>query len=291
MTGATVEGVGLGLRRAMLSELTNVKLDAVDFFEVAPENWVGVGGRMGRQLRQISEHTPINCHGLSLSIGGTSPLDKILLKDIKAFLNELNVPIYSEHLSYSNDGGHLYDLLPLPFTEEAVQHVAGRIREVQEFLERRIAIENISYYLVPEQDMSEAEFINAVLEEADCDLLLDVNNVYVNSQNHNYDPLVFLKSIRSDRTTSMHMAGHFVEPDGVIIDTHGADVIDPVWALLDETYQLVGAVPTLLERDFNLPEMNVLTQELARIKCAQTVIKKQKRRAHKTPVLKKSALV
>lgn len=265
-----VRGVGLGLRRAIMTELLDTApSEDIGFFEVAPENWIQVGGRFGRQLRQISERTPLFCHGLSLSIGGVAPLDRQLIADVSAFLELHQSPIYSEHLSYTGDDGHLYDLLPLPFTEEAVHHVAGRIRQVQDMLERKIAIENVSYYLVPEQTMSEADFVNAVLAEADCDLLLDVNNVYVNSINHGYDAREFLQQMPGERISYLHIAGHFVEPDGVIIDTHGADVVDPVWALLDDTYALFGLRPTLLERDFNVPEVTELQAEVAQIVRAQ----------------------
>ncbi|MBV1884333.1 MAG: DUF692 domain-containing protein [Pseudomonadales bacterium] len=261
--------VGLGLRRAMMPDIHDNPIEGVGFFEVAPENWINIGGRFGRQLRQCSERNPLYCHGLSLSIGGTAPLNVALLKEIKTFLTLHQSPVYSEHLSYTGDDGQLYDLLPLPFTEEAVHHVAKRIRQAQDILERKIAIENVSYYLVPQQTMSEADFLCAVLEEADCDLLLDVNNVYVNSVNHNYDALQFLQLMPAERVSYLHIAGHFVEPDGVIIDTHGADIVDPVWALLDETYHLMGLRPTLLERDFNLPELQELHLEVAQIQKAQ----------------------
>jgi len=274
-----IQGAGLGLRRSLLPEVSGQEVSelapkAMDFFEVAPENWIGVGGRLGRQLREISEQTTVIAHGLSLSVGGTAPLNTCLVTDIKHFLNEHNMPIYSEHLSYSADDGQLYDLLPLPFTEEAVKHVSARIRQVQDILERRIAIENISYYLTPgsngsDKNMSEVEFINAVLKEADCDLLLDVNNVYVNSQNHEYDPLDFLAKLEAKHVSYFHVAGHYKEDDGMIIDTHGADVIDPVWALLDTAYQRFGTLPTLLERDFNLPALSELNKELEIIKTLQ----------------------
>ena len=274
VTSPGIQGAGLGLRRALLSSLTGKDVvetskDTIDFFEVAPENWIGIGGRLGRQLKEISERTPVIAHGLSLSVGGTAPLNTGLVKDIKSFLDEHNMPIYSEHLSYSADDGQLYDLLPLPFTEEAIKHVAARIRQVQDILERRIAIENISYYLVPEQQMNEVEFVNAVVKEADCDLLLDVNNVYVNSQNHNYDPSEYINQLEAEHVSYIHVAGHYREDDGIIIDTHGADVIDPVWGLLEQAYARFGNLPTLLERDFNLPALNDLTNELSIIKRIQ----------------------
>lgn len=265
----TLQGAGLGLRRAHIQELSSNIPPAIDFFELAPENWIQIGGRLGKQLRAVSEQRPLVAHGLSLSLGGTQPLDFELLHNIKHFLNEHQVLLYSEHLSYSHDGGHLYDLLPLPFTEEAVQHVAQRIRQVQDFLERRIAIENVSYYLCLQNDLSEAAFIQAVLQEADCELLLDVNNVYVNSVNHAYDARHFLQQMPAEHIRYLHMAGHFVEADGFIIDTHGAEVADPVWQLLSETYAQLGPRPTLLERDFNLPTLSQLSLELEQIKTLQ----------------------
>jgi len=264
-----LQSAGLGLRRTLINALCEQIPPSVDFFELAPENWINIGGRLGKQLRALSEQRPLVTHGLSLSLGGTQPLDTDLLLDIKKFLNIHKVALYSEHLSYSHDGGHLYDLLPLPFTDEAVHHVAQRIRQTQDILERRIAIENISYYLTPRQDMSEVAFINAVLNEADCDLLLDINNVYVNSVNHNYDAKTFINQMPAERIVYMHMAGHFVEDDGFIIDTHGADVVDPVWQLLAYSYGLIGPRPTLLERDFNLPALAQLVQELEQIKTLQ----------------------
>jgi len=212
-----LQGAGLGLRRTLINALCEQIPPSVDFFELAPENWINIGGRLGKQLRALSEQRPLVTHGLSLSLGGTQPLDTDLLLDIKKFLNIHKVALYSEHLSYSHDGGHLYDLLPLPFTDEAVHHVAQRIRQTQDILERRIAIENISYYLTPRQDMSEVAFINAVLNEADCDLLLDINNVYVNSVNQNYDAKTFINQMPAERIVYMHMAGHFVEDDGFVI--------------------------------------------------------------------------
>jgi hypothetical protein len=265
----TIQGAGLGLRRSMASEFNGATPDGIDFLEVAPENWIGLGGRFAKQLRAISERTPLITHGLSLSIGGPAPLDEDLVREIKKFIKQHQVSIYSEHLSYSNDGGQLYDLLPMPFTEEAVHYTAGRVKRVQEILEQRLVLENVSYYLTPAKSLSEAEFITAILEEADCDMLLDVNNVYVNSVNHNYEPITFIKQIPAERVAYIHMAGHYLEDDGIIIDTHGAGVIDPVWRLLEQTYEIVGVKPTLLERDFNIPKMEELMLEINRIKSVQ----------------------
>ena len=265
-----VTGAGLGLRRSLLEALKSAD-DAVDFMEVAPENWINVGGRFGRQLREYTERYPLLCHGLSLSIAGPAELDWELLKNIKQFMRDHQVRCYSEHLSYCSDDGHLYDLLPIPFTGDAVKFVANKIRQVQDFLEQPMAIENISYYAAPQQELSEIDFICAVLEEADCDLLLDVNNIYVNSINHGYDAEEFLAALPGDRIAYGHIAGHFVEAEDLLVDTHGADVIDPVWRLLDSAYQHFGVFPTLLERDFNLPPVNELLAEVNAIKTRQKV--------------------
>ena len=260
---------GLGLRRAQLGPLQDADAGAFDFLECAPENWIGVGGRYGRQLAELSERHPLVCHGLSLSLGSSDPLDEPFLQRIRRFLDQHRVPIYSEHLSYCSDGGHLYDLMPIPFTDEAVEHVSARIRRVQDVLERRIAVENVSYYAAPYQAMAEIDFINAVLERADCDLLLDVNNIYVNSINHRYDADAFLHALPAQRVRYIHIAGHYDEADDLKVDTHGAAVIDPVWRLLDLAYAHCGVKPTLLERDFNFPPMAELFDELAQIRAVQ----------------------
>ena len=264
-----VQGAGLGLRRALLSPLASCSNSDVGFMEVAPENWINVGGRYGRQFCEFTERFPFLCHGLSLSIGSPVPLDWQFLRRIKGFLSQHRVLAYSEHLSYCSDEGHLYDLLPIPFTEEAVRYVAGRIAQVQDFLGQRLIIENVSYYATPAGDMSEKDFLRAVLEEADCGLLLDVNNIYVNSINHGYDAEDFLLAIPGERIAYGHVAGHFVEADDLRVDTHGADVIDPVWALLAKAYARFGVFPTLLERDFNFPETPALLAELDTIRGLQ----------------------
>ena len=270
MTSCPVSGAGLGLRRGLLPDLADMDDGAIDFMEVAPENWIGVGGRFGRQFRAISERFPLVCHGLSLSIGSPASLDYQFLKDVKSFLDLHGIDCYTEHLSYcSDDKGHLYDLMPIPFTDEAVTYVSARIREVQDVLERRIGIEHVSYYAAPGQVLSELEFINAVLREADGDLLLDVHNIYVNSVNFAYDPLAFLHGIDGDRTVYIHIAGHYVEAEDLRVDTHGSAVIEPVWQLLDAAYQRWGVRPTLLERDFNFPPMSELLEEVGRIRMAQ----------------------
>ncbi|MCC2681710.1 MAG: hypothetical protein K0S36_1274 [Nitrosospira multiformis] len=262
--------VGLGFRRELIPALKSGVPDTIDFFEIAPENWIDLGGGAARDLHFFTECYPFVCHGLSLSIGGPAPLDEVLLQKIRQFLDQHRILLYTEHLSYCSDDGHLYDLLPIPFTEEAVKYVAERVRRTQDILERRIALENASFYVAsPINDMSELDFIRAVLLEADCDLHLDVNNVYVNSINHDYDPVDFIRALPSDRIVYMHMAGHHKEAENLIIDTHGADVIDPVWSLLDQTYGMHGIAPTLLERDFNIPPLDQLMREVQRIALIQ----------------------
>ena len=243
--------------------------EEIAFLEVAPENWLGVGGRLGEAFERISAQRPLLCHGLLLNLGGPDPLDVAFVERVKDFLDAHQVVIYGDHLSYCAAGGQLYELLPIPFTAEAVQHVAARIREVQERLERRIAIENPSYYLSLSNELDESTFINAVLAEADCDLLIDINNIYVNSVNHGYDPRAFLASLPAERIAYAHIAGHSQDSDGLVIDTHGTPVIESVWGLLELAYQRFGVFPTLLERDENIPPLNEVLAEVRRIVAMQ----------------------
>ncbi|MFK0310955.1 DUF692 domain-containing protein [Pseudomonas sp. NPDC090233] len=260
---------GLGLRRGLMSELLTLEEGRVDFLECAPENWIGVGGAFGKGLSQLTERFALTCHGLSLSLGGSEPLDRAFLDQTRQFLDHHRVPLYSEHLSYCSDDGHLYDLMPIPFTDEAVHHVAGRIRQAQDHLQRRIAVENISYYAAPYQALSELDFIRAVLDEADCDLLLDVNNVFVNACNHGYHAQAFLQGLPVARVVGMHVAGHYDEAPDLKIDTHGASVNEDVWALFALACERFGAQPTVLERDFNYPPLAELLDETARIRAVQ----------------------
>jgi len=257
------DSVGLGLRRSLLESLRAAPAGSFDFLEAAPENWIGVGGALGDAFSELAARHPLVCHGLSLSLGGPAELDETFLRRLRGFLDAHGAGIYSEHLSACGDSrGQLYDLLPLPFTGEAVAHVAARIRRVQDVLGRRIAVENISYYAAPFQAMPEIDFVNAVLAEADCDLLLDVNNIVVNATNHGYDARSFLRALPSARVRYIHVAGHRDEAPDLKIDTHGAAVSDPVWALLAEAYRVHGRRPTLLERDFNFPPFAELVDEL-----------------------------
>jgi hypothetical protein len=269
MNRRSFTGAGLGLRRSFISEFLQQQPEAVDFVEVAPENWIGVGGRFGRQFAEVTERYPLVLHGLSLNVGGYMPLDTDLVSAVADFMKQHNAVLYSEHLSYCADEGHLYDLMPIPFTEAAVKHTVARIQQVQEIIGQRLAIENVSYYASHGNEMTELEFINAVVSEADCDLLLDVNNIYVNSINHGYDAEMFLAGLPGERARYIHVAGHFEEAEDLRVDTHGADVIDPVWTLLESAYRQFGVKPTLLERDFNIPPIAEMLSEVNQIHAMQ----------------------
>ena len=266
-----VSGAGLGLRRPIADKLKGLPEGEIDFMEIAPENWIHVGGALGKKLRYFTERYPFLIHGLSLSIGSPAPLDEQLVRDIKNFMADHNILLYSEHLSYCGDDGQLYDLMPIPFTEDAVHYVAGRVRRVQDILEQRIALENVSYYAPTDTSMSEVDFLLAVLDEADCDLMLDINNIIVNSINHRYDPQEFLYQMPAERIRYFHQAGHFVEAEDLRIDTHGAAVDEQSWQLLADAYAHFGPVPTLLERDFNFPPIQELLAELNHIRRLQNV--------------------
>ena len=271
-----VSGAGLGLRRPSADKLMDVPAGEIDFMEIAPENWIHVGGKLGKKLRWFTERYPFLIHGLSLSIGAPSPLNEQLVRDVKDFMAQHDIRLYSEHLSSCGDDGQLYDLMPIPFTEEAVSWVAGRVRRVQDILEQRIALENVSFYAPLDTTLSEREFLLAVLEEADCDLMLDINNIVVNSINHRYDASEFLRAMPAERIRYFHLAGHYVEEEDLRIDTHGSPVGDQAWSLLEEAYSLYGPVPTLLERDFNIPPIEELLTEVGRIRTLQSASEKQK---------------
>ena len=270
-----VQGAGLGLRRPLADKLMANPPEDVDFMEVAPENWIHVGGALAKKLRFFTERYPFVIHGLSLSIGSPAPLNETLVRDIKSFMAEHGIRMYSEHLSASGDDGQLYDLMPIPFTEDAVRHVAARVRRVQDILEQRIALENVSYYAPIDTTMNEREFLLAVLEEADCDLMLDINNIVVNSINHRYDAHEFLAAMPAERIRYFHLAGHFVEAEDLRVDTHGSAVDDQAWQLLEAAYEKFGPVPTLLERDFNFPPLDELLGEVRRIRDLQARYRQQ----------------
>lgn len=264
-----VAGAGMGLRRGLMNQMFDLPEDVVDFMEVAPENWIGIGGRLGRQFREFTERYDFLVHGLSLSIGSPSPLDEELVRAVRDFIREHGIKAYSEHLSYCSDDGHLYDLMPIPFTEAAADYVAERIMRVQDILGQELIIENVSTYAEPGKEMSEPEFVNLVLEKADCGLLLDVNNIFVNSHNHGGNAEDYIKAMPSERIRYLHIAGHFEETPDTFVDTHGMEVKKDVWDLLRLTYQTHGVVPTLLERDFNFPPIGELLDEVALIRQIQ----------------------
>jgi uncharacterized protein (UPF0276 family) len=269
MPSYPVSGAGLGLRRALLGPLSSMSPEQINFMEVAPENWIGVGGRLGKEFRSYTERFDFMCHGLSLSIGSPDPLDIVFVKQVRDFMKEHGIKAYSEHLSYCSSDGHMYDLMPIPFTSEAVRYVAERIRIVQDIIEQPLIIENVSSYAEPGKEMKEIEFLNSVIEEADCRLLLDVNNVFVNSTNHGFDAKEYLRQIPTDRISYLHIAGHYEEAKDLLVDTHGADVNQEVWDLLNYTYQQHGIIPTLLERDFNIPSVPQLLSEVEQIRQIQ----------------------
>ena len=270
---------GLGFRREMMESMLQAVPHQAGFLEVAPENWMRMGGKLGKQFRELTQQHTFICHGLSLSIGSPDPLDFDFLRELKHFLDTHDIRLYSEHLSYCSANGHMYDLMPIPFSYESANYVAQRVKQVQDVLERPLVLENVSYYGAPSPQMSELDFTLEVLEQADCQLLLDVNNIYVNSTNHSYDAEAFLKAMPSERIAYIHVAGHYNEADDLIVDTHGADVIDPVWTLLDKAYHYHGVRPTLLERDFNLPPIAELVKELDTVTSIQSPYLKHAKRA------------
>lgn len=267
-----LKGVGLGLRRELLAPLLQGGQQSgqgIDFIEVAPENWIPFGGALQRQFAEVAAQYPLICHGLSLSIAGPDPLDLQFLTQLKQFFRQHQVQLYSEHLSYCSGQGHLYDLMPVPFCQQAIDYLVPRIRQVQDMLEQELVLENISYYDTPASTLSELEFLTEVLDRADCGLLLDVNNIYVNSVNHGYDATAFLRALPGKRIRYGHVAGHLQQSADLLIDTHGSAVNDPVWALLADAYRCHGVFPTVLERDFNLPPLAELQTELRQIRQLQ----------------------
>jgi uncharacterized protein len=284
-----IKGVGLGLKRELIPQIQQRYQDPsianIQFVEIAPENWINAGGKAQKDLAWFAERYPIVCHGLCLSLGGPDPLNVNFLKQVKTFLADHQIPLYTEHLSYCSDiqqgqPGYLYDLLPIPFTEEAVHYVAQRIKQTQDILEQRIAVENASFYVAaPISEMDEITFVKAVLTEADCDLHLDINNIYVNSVNFGFNASEYLKEIPGERIVYSHIAGHLeVEPD-LLVDTHGEPIIDPVWSLLEQAYAQFGTFPTLLERDTNIPPLTDILPELNKIKQIQNQLTSQTKAA------------
>ena len=260
-------GVGLGLRHELSRELFETRPREVAWVEIHPENFIGRGGTFAAMLEEARARYDVVTHGLTQCVGSPDPLDLDYVARLKSLLRDNRARWHSEHLAWSNLGGRFsHDLLPMPFTRASVRRAAETIRELRDRLELDVAIENASYYGHPgAPEMSEIEFLEEVLEAADCKILLDVNNVWVNAQNHGFDPAAFISRVPADRVVQLHVAGHFVRPDGLIIDTHAEPVCEGVYRLLDHTLAHVGDVPTLLERDGNYPSLEVVLEELRRL--------------------------
>lgn len=263
------QGIGLGLRHDLANEMFERKPEEIDWVEIHPENYVARGGSFAVNLDKALDQWAILPHGLSLCFGTTTSYDPAYLKQLRGLLDKIDAPFYSDHLCFAGiDGSYLHDLLPLPFNAESVRTVADRISELQDAIGRPVAIENISYYaepLRPTEGWSEPDFLLEVLEGADCKLLLDVNNIYVNSLNHGFDPRPYIDRIPGERVVQMHVAGHMTRKDGQIIDTHGEAVCEGVYELLEYTLERIGPVPVLLERDGNFPPLDELLAELRRL--------------------------
>lgn len=259
-------GIGIGLRRELAGDAVK-NSHSIDWLEFVPENYMGIGGKARVRLEIASSTFPLIAHGVNLSIGSADKLNKEYLTELKFLLDHLNCPWWSDHLSFSSfNGMYLHDLMPLPFSQEAANHVVDRIKEVKQFISRPFLLENISAYLrMPGAMMSEAEFITHVVEQADCGLLLDVNNVYVNSQNFCFDPYAFIDSLPLERVVQIHIAGHSKNID-MLVDTHGESIDEAVYDLLEYTLQKADVNGILLERDKNFPDFIELLEELDRIR-------------------------
>ena len=255
-------GFGLGLRTQHFDAVLNTEPD-IDWFEVLSENYMVAGGKPRYYLKEIGERYPLVMHGVSLSIGSTDPLNMDYLKALKQLVNDVQPQWISDHICWTSiHGVNSHDLLPLPYTEETVKHVAQRIKTVQDFLGRRILMENVSSYLsYQDSSMDEWEFVNAVAEAADCLILLDINNIYVSARNHNFNPLDYLNKINPKRVQQFHLAGHSDYGD-YVIDTHDHDVPSSVWDLYCAALKRFGGISTMIERDANIPEFSALEAEL-----------------------------
>jgi hypothetical protein len=262
-----IEGIGIGYRHAMAQRTLEQAVPQIRWLEIHPENYVQRGGRFRHMLERARERFPLVTHGLTMGFGAVEPAEDAYVRPLRAFLHEIGAPWHSEHLCFSGtDGVMLHDLLPLPFTRESVATAVARIREARDRLELPIAVENISYYAQAGHcEMSELDFLLEVLEQADAKLLLDVNNVFVNGKNHRFDPRSYIDRVPSERVVQIHVAGHHVRKDALVIDTHGEAVCDGVYELLEYTLRRVGPVPVLLERDQNFPPFAELVAEVERL--------------------------
>jgi len=256
-------GFGLGLRTEHYQHVIEQK-PQVDWFEILTENYMVPGGKPMHNLDVIRADYEMVMHGVSLSIGSTDPLNKDYLKDLKQLIDRVQPHWVSDHLCWTSiDGSNSHDLLPLPYNEATINHIAERVRQVQDFLGQRILLENLSSYVTyNESEITEWEFFNEIAKRADCHVLLDINNIFVSAHNHNFDPIDYIKGMDGERIMQFHLAGHSYSGD-MIIDTHDHDVCDPVWALYEEALKQYGAVSTMIERDDNIPEFTELRQELS----------------------------
>lgn len=255
-------GFGLGLRTDHYQAVLDERPD-VDWFEVLTENYMVDGGKPLYYLDRIRADYPMVMHGVSMSIGSTAPLDENYLRQLKSLIERIEPVWVSDHLCWTGiDSRNLHDLLPLPYTEEAIGHVAARVRRVQDYLGRRILLENVSSYVTyGASQISEWEFLSEIAARADCEVLLDVNNIYVSSHNHHFDPIEYLDGIPVERVRQFHLAGHSYNGN-LIIDTHDHPIVDPVWALYRRAVERFGAVATMIERDDHIPPLGELLAEL-----------------------------
>jgi uncharacterized protein (UPF0276 family) len=265
VTALPPHGSGIGLRPPHYEALSTTDRQ-IDWLEFIPENYVARGGGHPRRLRECAERWQVVPHGVSLSLGGPDPFDRDYILGLKRLLDEIDAPYYSDHLCYARLGGvNLHDLLPLPFSEAAVRHAAARIKELADRLERPVVVENISYYAVmPGSEMDEPSFVAAVVEEADCGLLLDVNNIHVNARNHGEDAMAQMRRFPLERIAHVHLAGYELEPDGRALDSHCGPAEDEVWAMYEALIAERGPVPTLFEWDTRLPELERVLDEADR---------------------------
>ena len=254
---------GIGLRSEHINTfLRQPKHSEIDFLELAPENWMNIGGFKRESLDSIAKNYPLIAHGLSLSIGDSQPLNVQFIKEVGKFCDQFKIDIYSEHLSFSRDKkGYLYELLPIPRFKKNINYLVDRINQVQDILQRELVLENISYYHNYNNEMSEAEFISILVEKSQCGLLLDINNIYVNSKNHDYNVIEMFTELPSKAIRYYHIAGHLQE-EKFLLDTHGRPVSDEVIDLARKVVEIHGNKPLLLERDHYIPSLKELTNEL-----------------------------
>lgn len=266
-------GVGLGLRRELYDSILKHRKE-IDWLEIAPENYICRGGEILARLKNAKKTFPIIPHGLNFSIGGTDPFDLNLIQSTKKLFELINPPWFSDHLCFNYVGkAYIHDLIPLPFNKNTAKHVAGRVKKLEDIFQIPFLIENPSYYMLLDDEMKESDFISNIVEKADCGLLLDINNVYVNSKNHRYDPVKFLDNLPIERTVQVHIAGHF-NKGKIIIDTHGESIIKEVYELFKQLLKRCSPKAILLERDFNFPEFSELLKELNKIKAIVNSTKK-----------------